>query len=128
MSFKLFADAQGFYLSNNFYPREFTISYGTNFLSYEFDVDVEENAQDMIETGIVRKYIHGLWKRTDRLKPSIPATAFGEVFTGVYKRLAGDEKPKVAVSNSHLAAVLRKSGIPEADIFIPAVVKLERPC
>ena len=125
---KLFADAQGFVLNNEFYPREFTISDGNNFLSYEVDVGVEQNPQDILQTGMVRRYVHGLPRRTDKWKPSMPASAFPEVLKGVYKRLAGSEQFRVAVNNNHLAGVFRKLEIPVVDVFVPTDQKLENAC
>jgi hypothetical protein len=117
-------DAQGFYIKNQFFPRE--VAFTSESLSHcqEFNPNINwfsitQNEKHLIKH--LRDKIHGFTLNTFKSKePIIPLSeSYIEYLKSFYNIFATEEKPYFGVKNLHVKDDLIKAGIPVIDLSNP---------
>ena len=119
-------DAQGFYINNEFMPRELAVAAmdGTEIQTWESCIpfrfeDLSESDQKL--NDFVMKYTGLRWEcrgfPIDKIKLLIAMT---------YHKLSSEEKPNFGVKNHQFAAYLASIGIPYIEIKCPSTYTLTK--
>ena len=105
-------DSQGFYIRNNFWPREVVIKSNEYCICLEFDppfiTNLSRKEKKMI--NFVTNRIHGItWNSS---KPTLPVLSFPMIMQHLYSKLSTKEKNMVLCKNKHLEDILTELWIP----------------
>ena len=114
-------DAQGFYLDNRFYPREFSFLCDDVLVNYEVisNMDIDTKINNFGVLANQKRRLHGLSiepKLADKTHRVILEADIRKLLCELYREVMKDDKSSIAIKNKQLLSYLSDVSIPFYDL------------